>query len=82
MCTVTAEHFMDIGILQVQYNPRRLTNAGLADGECMERLWTYLRKFADVTKSMSSDRRTDVLSSALLHYATKTRESMGKYTDE
>jgi hypothetical protein len=65
-------------LLKIQYSPRNTEGAALSDGECLERLWAYLRKFANTTKVMSSGRRRDALSSALLHYAKKVRKGIGK----
>jgi len=62
----------------MRYNPRRVLNAGLADGECLERLWAYLRKFSYITKSMSAGHRVDALSSALLHYTFRMKKKMSK----
>lgn len=63
--------------MQVLYNPRRVDGAGLTDGECMERLWSYLRKFSKMTKEMTSDNRVDVLSCALFHYSRLQMEKIG-----
>ena len=38
----------------------------MSDGETMERLWSYLRRFYRMTKEMRASHRTDVLTSALL----------------
>eukprot|EP00795_Rhopilema_esculentum_P007287 gene7287-12983_t len=56
---------------QVLYSPRRCDGLGLTDGEGIERLWSYLRKFSYMTKEMKSNRRTDTLTEALLHYARR-----------
>ncbi|XP_064400690.1 uncharacterized protein LOC135346605 isoform X5 [Halichondria panicea] len=58
---------------QLTYSPRVLTGCGLTDGEAMERLWSYLRRFAKSTKEMRPSHRIDVLTSALLHYASRVR---------
>ena len=63
--------------IQVCFGPRRCEGIGLSDGETMERLWSYLRKFARMTKEMSSSHRTDVLTSALIYYGIKTKEKLG-----
>ncbi|XP_071843471.1 uncharacterized protein [Apostichopus japonicus] len=42
---------------------------GRTDGECMERLWSFLRKFSHITKEMTQSHRIDLLSNALLHYS-------------
>ncbi|GAA6111800.1 uncharacterized protein LOC120485855 isoform X2 [Tachysurus ichikawai] len=38
---------------QIKYSTRRLDGFGLTDGEGMERLWSFLRRFARVTKEMT-----------------------------
>lgn len=53
---------------QVQFSPRRTINIGLTDGEGVERFWSYLRQFSTITKEMSVNKRTDVLTDASLHY--------------
>lgn len=60
-------------------NPRRLSDFGLTDGECMERLWSYLGKFAKITKEMTTGRRRDLLIDGMLHYRTKKLDILGKY---
>ncbi len=63
---------------QVRYSPRRLQGFGNADGEAMERLWSYLRFFAPITKEQTLSHRTDLLTDALLHYAEKKISNLGK----
>ncbi|XP_064406478.1 uncharacterized protein LOC135351424 [Halichondria panicea] len=62
---------------QLTYSPRVLTGCGLTDGEAMERLWSCLRRFAKSTKEMRPSHRIDVLTSALLHYASRVRLNLG-----
>lgn len=50
----------------------------LIDGEGMERLWSYLRRFS-YTKEMTLPNRQDLLSSALLHYARRNFSSIGNF---
>ena len=69
-------------VMQAQYSPRRITGCGLTDGEVMERLWSYLRRMAKTTKEMRPSHRIDVLTSALLHYGDKSRQKLGKLTDD
>ena len=45
----------------------------------MERLWSYLRRFAKSTKEMRPSHRIDVLTSALLHYASRVRINLGLF---
>lgn len=42
---------------------------GLTDGEVLERLWSFLRRFSKMTKEMRPSHRVDVLTDALLYYA-------------
>lgn len=63
--------------MQITYSPRVLSECGLTDGEAMERLRSYLRRFAKSTKEMRPSHRIDVLTSALLYYASKVRLNLG-----
>ena len=49
---------------------------GLTDGEVMERLWSYLRGFASITKEMSPSRRIDALTDCLLHYGQQSKSKL------
>lgn len=49
-------------------NPRYKEGFGLTDGEVMERLWSFLRRFLRMTKEMRPAHRVDVLTDGLLHY--------------
>ena len=51
---------------------------GLSDGEVMERMWSYLRRFCKMTKEMRPAHRIDVLSHALLYYGRRTKQKLGK----
>ncbi|XP_028412906.1 uncharacterized protein LOC114535788 [Dendronephthya gigantea] len=55
-------------VCQMKYSPRRTQNVGLTDGEGVEKLWSFMRQFSKMTKEMSIDKRTDVLTDAALHY--------------
>ncbi|XP_038568490.1 uncharacterized protein LOC119898352 [Micropterus salmoides] len=57
--------------LHIKYSTRRLDGFGLTDGEGMERLWSFLRRFARVTKEMTPSHRLDLLTDALLHYGRR-----------
>lgn len=59
---------------QVLYGPRRTPGIGLTDGESLERLWSYLGKFSAITKEMTPENRTDLLTEALMHYGRKIRD--------
>ncbi|XP_066264562.1 uncharacterized protein [Branchiostoma lanceolatum] len=56
---------------QLKYSTRRRAGFGLTDGESVERLWAYLRRFARTTKEMSPSRRIDLLTDALIHYSMR-----------
>ena len=69
---------MMLHLMQLTYSPRVLEGCGLTDGEATERLWSYLRRLAKITKEMRPSHRIDVLSSALLHYSAKVTRKLGK----
>ncbi|XP_041347017.1 uncharacterized protein LOC121366761 isoform X2 [Gigantopelta aegis] len=62
---------------QILYSPRRTSGVGLTDGECLERLWSYLGKFSNITKEMTPENRTDLLVDALIYYGHKIRNKLG-----
>ena len=59
------------------FGPRRCERIGLSDGQTMERLWSYLRRFGKMTKEMRPSHRVDILSSALEFYGLKTKNKLG-----
>lgn len=59
------------------YSPRHKFGFGVADGENLERLWSFLGRFSSKTKEMSPANRTDSLSDAMLHYASKKSPKLG-----
>lgn len=59
------------------YSTRRLQGFGLSDGEGMERLWSFLRRFARVTKEMTPSHRLDLLTDGLLHYRRRKAADLG-----
>ena len=61
------------------FGPLRCEGIGLSDGETMERLWSYLRRFGRMTKEMRPAHRTDVLVHALLYYCMKTKAKLGVF---
>ena len=63
--------------MQIVFGPLRCKGIGLSDGEVMERLWSYLRRFSRMTKEMRPSHRTDVLVHALVYYGIKKKERMG-----
>lgn len=62
---------------QVLYAPLQCDGFGLSDGEVMERLWSYLRRFSRMTKEMRPSHRTDVLVHALLYYGYMSKKKLG-----
>ncbi|XP_038047894.1 uncharacterized protein LOC119738130 [Patiria miniata] len=62
---------------QVAYSTRWRCGYGLTDGEVMERLWSYLRRFSSITKEMTPAHREDLLTDALLHYSRRKRADIG-----
>ena len=66
--------------MQIIYGPLRCNGIGLSDGETMERLWSYFRRFSRMTKEMRPSHRTDVLVHALLHYGMKTKAKLGVFS--
>ena len=63
---------------QHEFSPRNIEGFGLTDGENVERLWSYLGRFARMTKEMSSGNRVDVLSDALSHYCKLKQKKLGQ----
>lgn len=63
---------------QLEYSPRFQTGFGLTDGEVLERLWSYMRRFSKMTKEMRPAHRIDVLSDALGHFAHLSAINLGE----
>jgi len=59
------------------FGPLRCEGIGLSDGEVMERLWSYLRRFGRMTKVRPAH-CTDVLVDALVYYGIQKKEKLGK----
>ncbi|XP_025088817.1 uncharacterized protein LOC112560919 isoform X2 [Pomacea canaliculata] len=55
---------------QMTFGQRYCKGTGLIDGEAIERLWSFLRKFL-WSKEMTLPNRQDLLSSALLNYGRR-----------
>jgi len=70
--------FLCIYFMQIVFSPLRCDGLGLSDGEVMERMWSYLRRFSRMTKEMRPAHGVDVLSHALLYYGFKTKQKLGK----
>lgn len=60
----------------MKFGPRRCEGLGLSDGECMERLWSFLRRFGRMTKEMRPSHREDVLAHALVYYGIRTKNKL------
>ncbi len=61
---------------QIQYSPIQNEDIGLTDGEVMERLWSFLRRFSRMTKEMRPAHRIDVLSHALTYYSKQKTDRL------
>lgn len=67
-------------IMVIDFDPLRCKGLGLSDGEVMERLRSYLRRFSGMTKEMRPSHRIDVLAHALVYYWIRKKEKkMGVY---
>lgn len=64
---------------QISLGPLRCTGVGLIDGEVMERLWSYMRRFGRMTKEMRPAHRVDVLVHALVYYGMQKKEKPSKH---
>ena len=62
--------------MQIVFSPLHCDGLGLSDGEVMERMWSYLRRFSRMTKEMRPAHRVDVLSHALLYYGFKQSKNL------
>lgn len=51
----------------------------MSDGEVMERLWSYLRPTAKITKEMTPAHRVDAITDFLMHYARKSISTLGNF---
>ncbi|XP_066300410.1 uncharacterized protein [Branchiostoma lanceolatum] len=58
-------------LCQVQYNTRRREGFGLTDGEGVESLWSFLRRFSRITKEMTQAHRIEKPTDALSHFAMR-----------
>ncbi|ELT98066.1 hypothetical protein CAPTEDRAFT_203517 [Capitella teleta] len=71
-----------IASCQVSFSPRRIPGFGLLDGEAIERLWSYLRRFAKITKEMTPGHRLNLLSQGLDHFSKKKEDRLDKWLVE
>jgi len=63
---------------QLQYHPRICSSIGLTDGESLERLWSYLGRFASTTKYMRPSHKLDILELAIQNISQKMVDGLGK----
>lgn len=63
--------------MQILFGPLRCDGVGLSDGEVMERMWSYLRRFGRMTKEMRPAHRKDVLVHALVYYGILKKKRLG-----
>ena len=59
-------------------SPLQCSNLGLSDGEVLERMWSFLRRYGKMTKEMRPSHRVGVLTQALLHYGLKSKQKLRK----
>ena len=60
-------------------SPRHKEGFGLTDGEVLERLWSFLRRFSKMTKEMRPSHRIDILTDALLHYSRLSSKNLSMW---
>ena len=65
-------------ILQIDYAVRFHPEFGLTDGEGVERLWSFIRRFTAITKEMTPSHRIDLLTDGLIHYGRRKNANIGK----
>ncbi len=63
---------------QIKFGPLRCHGIGLSDGEGIERLWSYLRRFSAMTKEMRPAHRKDILAHALVYYGIQKKQKLGE----
>ena len=63
---------------QLSNSPRYKSGFGCTDGEVLERLWSYLRRFSRMTKEMRLAHRIDVLTDALLYYGRQAASNLSE----
>ena len=64
---------------QLKYHLRIQKDIGLTDGESLERIWSYLGKFASNTKYMRPAHRLDILALAIQHISQRMITNLGHY---
>ena len=67
-----------INVKQLTMSARYKTGFGLTDGEVLERLWSYLRRFSKMTKEMRPSHRVDVLTDSLLYYSKLASDNLSE----
>ncbi|KAG2190859.1 uncharacterized protein EV154DRAFT_579325 [Mucor mucedo] len=64
---------------QAKRNPRFMGTIGRTDGESLERFWSYLKPFINMTRPMNHPNRRVVLTMATLHRNQMKKWNMGKF---
>ena len=72
--------YAHIASCQHEYSPWNRIGFGLCDGENLERLCSFVGKFCNMTKEMSSSNRIDTLTDALYYYAENKINKLGSYS--
>ena len=63
----------------MEFGPNFIEGLGRTDGETLERLWSYLRPFSNITKQMVPEKPMDLLSDAMRHYARRKKRRICKH---
>ena len=63
----------------MQYHPHRKDGFRLADGENMERLWSFLDGFAYMSREMTPANRRNLIVDALVYIGNKVVSNAGKF---
>ena len=61
---------------QVEFSPLHVDGIGLSDGEVMERIWSYLRRFSRMTKEIRPSHRREILCHAMQYYSIQRIEKL------
>ena len=65
---------------QAEHHPYAHPGFGISDGECLERLWSFLNGYAASTMYMSPENRLLVLTLGLDYYSNKKIDRIGTLT--
>eukprot|EP00794_Sanderia_malayensis_P020812 gene20812-22855_t len=64
--------------IKIDYAVRFHSEFGLTDGEGVERLRSFIRRFTAITKEMTPSHRIDLLTDGLIHYARRKNSNIEK----